>query len=368
MTTARYIMVGGFLGAGKTTTLLRLAKHYRDQGKRVGLITNDQSVGLVDTAMLGSHDFPVEEITGGCFCCRFQSLTAAAEKLTAADRPDIFLAEPVGSCTDLAATVSYPLRRMYGDQFSIAPYTVLIDPIRAERILGLATGKVFSPKVIYIYRKQLEEADIIIVNKIELLDPARLDKLTAALTKEFPKARLVTFSARTGTNFEAWTDLLNQIEHSTAPTMEVDYDVYAEGEALLGWMNCSATLDADDLFDGNGFLRELTEHLRQALAAQGVEIAHLKMTLSPDEGSDLAVINLVRTDGQVELSHTLTDGLQTGELLMNLRAEASPEAVRELTERSLAEVASRWGVRSTVQHLEAFRPGRPVPTHRLTGV
>src|SRR5689334_15031248 len=57
MNKARYIMVGGFLGAGKTTAILKLAELLRDDGLRVGLITNDQSFGLVDTAMLGAHGF-----------------------------------------------------------------------------------------------------------------------------------------------------------------------------------------------------------------------------------------------------------------------------------------------------------------------
>jgi G3E family GTPase len=68
-------MVGGFLGAGKTTALLRLAQHLTAQGRRVALITNDQSYGLVDTVRVRAHGFPAEEVTGGCFCCRFDSLT-----------------------------------------------------------------------------------------------------------------------------------------------------------------------------------------------------------------------------------------------------------------------------------------------------
>src|SRR5688572_21027432 len=148
----RYIMIGGFLGAGKTTAVLKLAEHLTAQGLRVGLITNDQSVNLVDTAMLASHGFAVEEITGGCFCCRFNSLVDAADALSKETRPDVFIAEPVGSCTDLKATVSYPLRRIYGDNFSVAPLSVLVDPIRALRVLGLEEGKAFSPKVLYVYR------------------------------------------------------------------------------------------------------------------------------------------------------------------------------------------------------------------------
>ena len=133
MSKARYVMVGGFLGAGKTTAILKMAELLRSRGQRVGLITNDQSFGLVDTAMLGAHGFPVQEITGGCFCCRFNSLVEASEKLTAEAAPDTFIAEPVGSCTDLKATVDYPLRRIYGQDYAIAPLSVLVDPVRAMR-------------------------------------------------------------------------------------------------------------------------------------------------------------------------------------------------------------------------------------------
>ena len=67
-------MIGGFLGAGKTTSVATLAEHLSATGRTVGLITNDQGRELVDTAMLRSKGFATEEIPGGCFCCRFNSL------------------------------------------------------------------------------------------------------------------------------------------------------------------------------------------------------------------------------------------------------------------------------------------------------
>ncbi len=360
----RYIMVGGFLGAGKTTAMLQLAQRFRAQGRRVGLITNDQSVGLVDTSLLASHDFPVEEITGGCFCCKFGSLTEAAEKLTEAETPDVFLAEPVGSCTDLNATVSYPLRRLYGDNFSLSPFSVLIDPVRAERILGLATGKSFSPKVVYIYKKQLEEADVIVVNKIDTLDAARTARLLAKLTAEYPKAKLVTLSARHGTNLDAWAKLIEDVDLAEQDSMEIDYDTYAEGEALLGWVNLTANVTSTGPYDGNRFLGAFMAQLHGTLREHGFEIAHLKSTLSPFEGADIGVMNLVRTDSQVEASHELADELESGELIVNLRAEADPEILKALTLAVLDETATLNRVEADVEHVEAFRPGRPVPTHR----
>ncbi len=364
MPDARYVMVGGFLGAGKTTAILKMAEQMTAEGLRVGLITNDQSYGLVDTTMLGAHGFPVEEITGGSFCCRFNSLVAAADKLSEDTTPDVFIAEPVGSCTDLKATVDYPLRRMYGDAYSIAPLSVLVDPIRALRILGLEPGKQFSPKVNYIYRKQLEEADLILINKTDLLTPERLETLKAALETEFPKSTVMLLAAREGQGVPAWIERLSTTEARTTDAMEVDYDTYAEGEALLGWLNCTVRLAADEPFDGNALLLNLAGDVRRRLHERDAEIAHLKLTLTPDEGNDLGVVNTVRSDRDPEASHTLDDEVDAGELILNLRAEADPEELADIVTAAI-EALRATGVTVEVEHLERFRPGRPVPTHRL---
>src|SRR5687767_14688675 len=201
-------MINDYLRAGETTAIVHEAQKLDIQGTRVGLITNDQSFGLVDTALLTSQGMPVEEITGGCFCCRFQSLMDAAGKLTQAAAPEVFIAEPVGSCTDLRAAVSYPLRRIYGDEYQIAPLSVLVDPIRAGRILGLEPGKAFSEKVLYVYDKQLEEADIIVINKTDLLNSDQLERIRLALAARYPQAQIVAMSARIGEGLTEWHDTI----------------------------------------------------------------------------------------------------------------------------------------------------------------
>ncbi len=365
---ARYLMLGGFLGAGKTTAVVKLAQHLTAQGLRVGLITNDQGSALVDTAMLRSRGFATEEIPGGCFCCRFNSLVDAAKKLTAASRPDVFIAEPVGSCTDLVATVTYPLRRMYGDQFAIAPLSVLVDPARAGRIFGLEQGQKFSEKVIYIYRKQLEEADIIVINKADTLSAGQQQELGRVLGETFPDKEIFHVSARSGKGLEPWFARITSTEQPGGKAMTVDYEVYAEGEALLGWLNCTVRLAAKKPFDGNDFLQSLADDLQKRLSKKGAEIAHLKMTLDPDERlGDLAVINLVRNDFVPELSQSLDEPLTHGQLILNLRAEAAPELLRAAVEAAVAKCGKgRSRIAATLEHLEHFRPGKPQPTHRIT--
>ncbi len=364
---ARYIMIGGFLGAGKTTAMGRLARHLTRQGLRVGLITNDQAGGLVDTKLMRSQGFATEEIAGGCFCCRFNTLVDAAARLSDAAKPDVFIAEPVGSCTDLVATVTYPLRRMYGADFSIAPLSVLVDPQRARRVLGLADAPGFSSKVTYIYKKQLEEADLIIINKTDLLSAAELEALREALQQEFPNAQVLHASVRQEQGLEDWFHaILSQTQGARAP-MQVDYEVYAEGEALLGWLNATITLQADDEFDANVFLQQLAAAIHQRLNTAGAEVAHLKMTFSPDDGiaGEIASVNLVRNDNVPETGMALDEPSSGGQLILNLRAEADPESLAGFVREALAETAAATpGLAFTLDHEEHFRPGKPVPTHR----
>ena len=361
---ARYIMIGGFLGAGKTTAVAALAQHLTRQGLRVGLITNDQGSELVDTATLRAKGFATEEIPGGCFCCRFNSLVDAAHKLTESTRPDVFIAEPVGSCTDLVATVTYPLRRIYGGEFAIAPLSVLVDPIRAERIFGLAEGGKFSAKVLYIYRKQLEEADLIVIAKNDTLDPTRMARLRARLGEEFPNAEILDVSVREERGVSEWFERIATGEQRERATMEVDYEIYAEGEALLGWLNATVQLAHPDGFDSTAVLKAIASDIQARL--EPAEIAHLKMTLSPDGGlGDVAVINLVRSDFVPELSLTLEAPVPSGQLIVNVRAETAPEALRDAVSAAVDGVPTRCaGITARLDHLEFFRPGKPQPTHR----
>jgi len=362
MKRARYIMIGGFLGAGKTTAILGLAHELHGRGLRVGLITNDQSFDLVDTARARSAGFSVEEITGGCFCCRFDSLVAASQQLTRATAPDVLIAEPVGSCTDLKATVAWPLRQLYGDSYDVAPLSVMVDPVRCARILGLEGGRSFSANVAYVYRKQLEEAELLVINKIDLVSSEFLDRLRRELSRLYPAARVLAISAQTGAALREWYDAVLGGSLSGGRAIEVDYDAYADGEARLGWVNARVRVEAAAEFDGNSLLTDLAGAVQRRLAESGIEIAHLKMVLTPSEGPDIASVSLVASDAAPRLTHRLVSPTARGALVVNLRAEGDPAILRKAVEEALA--AQRW-IDCRVDSVSALRPGRPAPTHRL---
>ena len=360
---AQYIMVGGFLGAGKTTAILKAAEHLTKAGKRVGLIMNDQSDALVDTALARSREYPVEEIAGGCFCCRFNSLVDAAARLDSRTRPDVFLAEPVGSCTDLSATVALPLGRLYGNRYAISPLSVLVDPERALRVLGMEAGRSFSPKVVYVYGKQLEEADVLVINKIDTVVPARVAALRTGLAERYPAARIVEISARTGAGVAEW--IAGVVDTAgTGRVLDIDYDAYADGEALLGWLNCTARLAGGEV-DADELLLAIAARVQADLAAGGFELAHLKLTFVPSDSPGIAVVNAVGTGAAPELGFALDATVDVGEITLNLRAEADPRRLETAVRAAVDTEAAARAISLRIEHLERFRPRRPVPTHRM---
>lgn len=362
-------MIGGFLGAGKTTSVLQFARHLVSQGLRVGLITNDQGAGLVDTALVRSEEFPTEEIAGGCFCCRFNSLVEAARELTTTDRPDVFLAEPVGSCTDLVATVSLPLQNIYGESFSVSAMSVVVDPLRALRILSNEpSGRKFSKNVVYIYLKQLEEAQMIIVNKIDLLKNDELERLNDLIAEKFPEAALFNVSARGGQGLDAWFKAVLASSVASDKIMGIDYERYGKGESLLGWLNCSVSFTGAEEINGNELLSDVASSLSASVQESGSEIAHMKMTISPPgDPYEMAALSLVRGGESAEFSHKLSEPLESAQILINMRAESDPDLLRDASAEALkAVIGVQFGLEYTIEHLEHFRPGQPVPTFRVT--
>jgi Ni2+-binding GTPase involved in maturation of urease and hydrogenase len=357
----RFVMIGGFLGAGKTTTLARLARFYLDRGQRIGLVTNDQAQDLVDTNSLRAQGFPVEEVPGACFCCRFDDLLGKVEQLQLSERPDLILAEPVGSCTDLVATVVQPLKDLYGDRFEVAPYTVLFKPSHGLRILRNESGG-FSPKAAYIFRKQLEEADSIVLNRVDELAPEAVEELAGLVATNYPGTPVLRVSAKTGQGFAALTELLDQRGNFGRKILDIDYDVYAAGEAEMGWLNSSVHLSAAGPFPLDDLLLEVIRRLQVTLAQLNGEVAHLKV-IGLGEAS-FGVANLVSSHTPPELSLPSQSQVREADVIVNARVALDPEQLAEEVRRVVEAACQARGCQAEFRKTQSLRPGRPTPTHR----
>ncbi len=373
MATPRLILVGGFLGAGKTTLLLHAAEQLSRQGKRVGLVANDQAADLVDTEILKQTGSEVEEVAGGCFCCRFSDMIAAMERLVRDTDADVLIGEPVGSCTDLSATVLQPLKELHGRQFDLAPFSVLVDGHQVRVLNRLRQAAEENPSarfpdsVLYIYEKQLEEADLIVLNKCDLLSATELTDLKASLAERFPDTPVLTMSALSGDGVNAWLEWLDQDRRAGRKIAAVDYDTYAVGEASLGWLNAEAHLHAaDSAAPWRRFAQELLEGLCADLRAASAEIAHLKLSLTA--GNEHVVGNLTANDATVFLRGSIRPGCQDASLLVNARVHCHPDQLRAVVEARLSAIAGVHRIRAVITHMRSLSPGRPQPTHRYEAI
>jgi G3E family GTPase len=363
MATTQFVMIGGFLGAGKTTAIARLARMYQRRGQQVGIVTNDQATDLVDTHTLREQGFNVGEVAGACFCCNFNELTATVDRISAAQRPDIVLSEPVGSCTDLVATVIRPLQTLFGGQFGIAPYGVILKPSHGLRILSGGERAGFSPKAEYIFRKQLEEADFLLINRIDELPAASVAELARLLEDQFPDRPVLQVSARTGAGFDELFEFLDQSGAFGRRVIELDYDTYAEGEAELGWLNSSLVVSSARPFSLDKLLVGIIDRLRGRLAELGAETAHLKTIGMADGGHGVA--NLVSSFTPPELSLASDCSTTSANVIVNARVAIDPADLEREVTSAVRGVAEGLGASAAFRQTQSFRPGRPVPTHRL---
>lgn len=362
MKTTRLILIGGFLGAGKTTLLWEAARRITERGKRTGLITNDQAPELVDTALLSRNDVKVAEVSGSCFCCNFNGLINALKNVRDEANADVIIAEPVGSCTDLSATIIQPLKQNLRGELIVSPLSVLADPIRLNDILNGGTAGL-HPSAAYIFRKQLEESDLILISKSDRISPEELVLLKEKVKLHFPDSEIMALSSLSGEGIDEWlNEVLNRTDAGKR-LVEVDYDVYAEGEAVLGWLNTTIELSGTET-DWDAFTLELMQNLSRQFDAMKASVGHVKILI--ESGENYRIGNITGLNDT--LSFRGSAGTSDRALLtLNARVEMNPEALEEIVRKTL-DATKGTPIKKKIIALRCLSPGRPNPTFRFAQV
>jgi hypothetical protein len=337
------VMVGGFLGAGKTSLILAAAEKLQRRGMRVAAILNDQGEDLVDTQLAAQHGVSADQVTGGCFCCKFGDLVAAAERLEI-HQPDVIFAEAVGSCTDIVATTLRPLLRDYGDRFRLAPFTVLVDTLMAEALLA-------DEDMAFLWRNQVDEADLVWCTK---------DDLWSGYSGDLPH-----LSVRSGEGVDEWLEqVLGEgalVDASVgAKALNLDYGRYARAEAALAWLNCRVTVRPQVACSPAMVVGPLLDSLDAALTHAGARIVHLKVMAQCETGYVKAA---QCGNGQQPEVEGVLDASPAPEhdVLVNLRAVGEPEVLRAIVQASFAALEAAHDAALEWRLFQCFRPAPPVP-------
>lgn len=349
----RMIIIGGFLGAGKTTLITKLAQELNSAHINVGLIMNDQADALVDTQYSQALGLNSCEVSGGCFCCRFPDFMKNAEKLIDATKPQLVIAEPVGSCTDLLATVVNPLKSIYSDRFEVAPLMIMVDVARA-----LSEGFDRNELSGYLRHHQVCEAEIVILSKSDLVTMEQLEQVRSAIKEVNPAVRTIVYSSINMDGFPEILEVVNGRLVSDRRPKDIDYSIYAKAEAELGWYNSTVTVELPtrtDAFDlGKRFLSALADRYPSG------DIAHAKIMLSTT-GTAMKM-SCVQGRLSVDMAKGSRFAEGEGRITVNARVVSSPEELRANIREVIATVLPEG---LEVEAEECFSPSPPKPFHRM---
>jgi G3E family GTPase len=191
------LCIAGFLGSGKTTVLVELARLMTRAGLRLVIVENEIGEVGVDGGYVREQGLVVQELFGGCICCTLQSrLVETLRDLERRYDPDWAIVEPTGLAApaEILAIVAELM-----PQVATLRTLTLVDAARWEMLV-----QVVEPLI----AAQLVSADVVAVNKIDRVDDEALRDIDEGVRRANPKAPILRVSATSGMGLAALYEAL----------------------------------------------------------------------------------------------------------------------------------------------------------------
>ncbi|HVZ97216.1 MAG TPA: GTP-binding protein [Chitinophagaceae bacterium] len=351
------ILLGGFLGSGKTTAIQQACSALLKQNNKVAVITNDQGKELVDTTFINNFSIPVKEVVNGCFCCNYNDLLQNIYYFSEQINPDIIFAESVGSCTDMIATIARPMAEMH-PELSVN-ISVFVDVYLLHSIIR-GTSSFIDGDVRYIFQKQMEEADVLILNKADLVTQDELNEVMKVLRQDYSSKKILLQDSFNEKDIHQWLDTVRAMPALKRTSLDIDYNIYGSGEAKLAWLDAVLFIKTEKLpvVKAGSWLAEI---IYEKIKAWQLTTGHLKFLI--DDGKT-----------QQKISYTASDQIQrpvfesttfSATVIINARVQTEPDVIKKIFFEAIDEASLQAKCRIEVQSLSAFKPGFPKPTYRM---
>lgn len=311
-------LITGFLGSGKTTSIIGLSKLLMAEGNKVAVITNDQGKFLVDTAFIRASDIPVMEVQSGCFCSNYQDMIQQLDELKIKIDPDIVFAEAIGSAGNLVATVMQPL--LDSSDYHVTSLSAVID---ARLLLRLLRNEYlpFSDSVNSTLISQLKESDYLIINKIDLLPQKDIDEIKCQLPNAFPGKTAHFQSAFSQDDLALCYALISSNESNISPDIDFNLDRHQQALSRLKWFekvqdfNSAENVFPEIILVLSKFIINLKRHASI--------IAHMKAIIYfNDQVIKFSITSFEDEDWQSELR---TLSCTTARMILNVRVQSDED-------------------------------------------
>lgn len=363
MQKTKVAVIGGFLGSGKTTLILNLAKSLINDGLIVGIVTNDQGSDLIDAKFLAANGLDVLSVKGKCFCCFFDELASKLIEFKEEKFVDVLLLEPVGSAINLVSTIFKPfinnrsvMLQSFNEGYVLSPLVVLADPKRVRQLMKSDATPEYTTQVTYLFSKQLEEADLILINKQDTISKEEQAELIEFLSGKYKNTEIRCVSAKDEENVDYVKHFLLTGTFLAKKSIDVDYSKYMAIEGSLSWLNSNAFVQLDTRKNINSLMDEYMISVKEELIQAGCSIAHMKCYAVADE--DFYKASITSDTDDISKNNEMASEHDTFNIIINARIISSPVVLKKIFESNLTRIFNPKSINT-----ECFSPKYPKPNH-----
>jgi Ni2+-binding GTPase involved in maturation of urease and hydrogenase len=351
------MIVSGFLGAGKTTTMIALTEYINKNLGKASIIVNDLGAkNLVDAEYTAATGCPVTEITGECVCYQIENLVDKLRRLRDIQNADIVMSDIHGFGVGALNFVYHRFREDYDDDFELAPFLVIVDPARLRMIMPEKADIGLPAEIAYLLNTQLMEADAVVLNKIDILNEGEVDKYVNFLKDTCPGTPVFAISAKQKKNIDEVAE--HVMSHKSGlKTVDIGYGGpdFIAAESKLCWYNRRFFIKTWDgsKIDGNEFISDFVEKLRSELVKNKRNIPHLKIFAIGGD-SDFGKVSLLGVDYDPEFDKKTAAPNDKFRVIVNARATCESSLLSPIMDNALAESATKHNVECQVFFTECF--------------
>lgn len=350
----KFGIFSGFLGSGKTTTLIALTKTYTEKYGKAAMISNDlgHGVSLADNRLAKLQGCNASEITEDCICYKQEEL---ADRLNACfeDGCDLVLSDIPGFGVGALEHVYHGLNEKYPGKYQFAPFTVIIEP---DTVAQLIENR--NDDLEFILSMQLEEADLIVLNKCDTIEQQKIGDYSLWLEEQYPSATILPISAVSGEGLEELSLAMKE-KNASMRRIAIDYSnqrFIASMASLSEYYIQFHTSVCCNTFDGNAYLLDIATQMQQKLKASGADVPHLKLLAWGPEG-DYGKADLIGVDRPVVQTKQFEKPCTDLAVILNASAICQGRQFQKLMQDTLESVSEKYQLESIVFKEECFDMG-----------
>lgn len=356
----KYVVTSGFLGAGKTTSMIAFAQNINKRKLgTAGILVDDLGANnIVDANTTESSGVITLDISGDCICYQHENLVDKLYQLESLGSNVIFSDIP-GLGIGALDNVYLQLNEKEPGEFDLMPFLCIIDPERIRMVMPEEADLNLPNELKFLLNAQMAEADLIVLNKTDTISAEKKEEIIRFVKDRYPDTPVLAMSALTGEGVDEVVDhLLNNEANAVHRDIGYGSEEFIAAESLLCWYNRRSFFEQREgkNLDYNQVITDLFEAIRDGLKKAGANVPHLKMFASDgaEQNADVFKASLIGVDYDIEYTSKLKSEYTALSLIINARAAADADVMADIVADAVDSISVKYDLKVRTYFVESF--------------